>query len=107
MKATLQLDPSLDVLATGCPTSSSPSRTGESLFTEQIERLASRLDADRRAGDLPGGRQLDAGTVAARHPAAGAAGRATWPRAHGRCPTCSRRGPAGRWPPSPPARTPT
>jgi 1-acyl-sn-glycerol-3-phosphate acyltransferase len=45
MKATLQLDPGLDVVANRVPNVFiNHARTGERLFTDQIERLASGLD---------------------------------------------------------------
>jgi 1-acyl-sn-glycerol-3-phosphate acyltransferase len=47
MKAALQLDPGLDVVANRLPNVFiSHRRTGERLFTEQIERLAAGLDQD-------------------------------------------------------------
>jgi 1-acyl-sn-glycerol-3-phosphate acyltransferase len=45
MKATMQLDPGVDVVTNRLPNVFvRPGRTGERLFTEQIERLASGLD---------------------------------------------------------------
>ena len=47
MKATLQLDPSVDIVGNRLPNVWIKSRqTGERLFTEQIERLARGLDTD-------------------------------------------------------------
>jgi predicted acylesterase/phospholipase RssA/1-acyl-sn-glycerol-3-phosphate acyltransferase len=47
MKATLQFDPSLDVLGNRLPNVFvKPRQTGESIFTEQIERLARGLDRE-------------------------------------------------------------
>ncbi|MBV9095835.1 MAG: 1-acyl-sn-glycerol-3-phosphate acyltransferase [Streptosporangiaceae bacterium] len=47
MKAALQLDPSVDVVGNRLPNVFvSPRKTGESLFTEQIARLARGLDDD-------------------------------------------------------------
>jgi hypothetical protein len=81
MKAALQLDPSVDVVANRVPNVFIQGRrTGEHIFVAQISRLASGLDPAGALVLFPGGRELDAGPVAARHPAAGAAG----PRRPGR-----------------------
>ncbi len=76
MKASLQFDPSLDVLGNRLPNVFVAKRqAGEHIFTEQIERLARGLGPDGALVIFPEGGQLDAGPVAARHPAAGALGR--------------------------------
>ena len=109
MKASLQLDPIVDVLGNRLPNVFVQHRaSGEKIFTEQIERLARGLGDDGALVIFPEGAQLDAQPVAPRHPAAGAdRAAATWPSAPGRCPTCCRPGRAGPSPPSPPAPTPT
>ena len=72
MKATMQLDPGVDVVANRLPNVFiNHAKTGDRLFVEQIERLA-RTRPGRCAGDLPGRRQLDAEPVGARYRPVGA-----------------------------------
>ena len=108
MKASMQLDPGLDVMANRLPNVFiQHRRTGERLFVEQIERLARSLD---QAGALvifpEGGNWTPGRWRSGIRRLEHSAGR-IWPLARGRCPTCSRRGPGERWRRSPPARLPT
>ena len=108
MKATMQLDPSLDVVANRLPNVFvRHSRAGEGVFSRADRAAGRRARPARRAGDLPGGRELDARPLAARHPEAGRAGRDDLAARAGRCLTCSRPGRAARCRPSPPAPRPT
>ena len=108
MKATLQLDPSVDIVGNRLPNVLIRGRqTGERIFTEEIERLARGLNQDGALVIFP-----RAGTGRRTAGAGGYGGWntwvvRTWRREPGTCRTCSRRGPAGRWRRWPPARTPT
>ena len=119
MKATLQLDPSLDVVANRVPNAflrrrsrapagrsataagPRPTRSGRSDGWRPASAGATRCCCSPRAGT---GRR-SAGVGASR----GCGGGATpiWPTGRRRCPTCSRPAPAGPSPPSAPARPPT
>ena len=75
MKATMQLDPGVDVLANRLPNVFvQRRRMGEKVYVDADRAAGPGAGSGRCAGDLPRGRQLDARPVAARHPAAGAAG---------------------------------
>ena len=75
MKAALQLDPGLDVVSNRVPNVFiRPQRAGGEDLHGGDQAAGRGPRPRRRAGDLPRGRQLDAGPVAARDPAAGTAG---------------------------------
>ena len=108
MKAALQLDPGLDVVAHRVPNVFISSRqAGEKIYTDQIRRLAAGLGHD--------GALVIFGKAATGPRAAGGAasggwnGRAdrTWRPGPATCRTCCRPGPAGPWPPSPRVPAPT
>ena len=109
MKASMQFDPGVDVVANRVPNVFiRPRQVGEQIFTEQIQRLAQGLDPGGRTGDLPGGRQLDAGPVAARASGgwSGWTG-TTWPPGRSQMPNVLPPRPAARSRPSRPAPRPT
>ena len=75
MKAALQLDPGLDVVANRVPNVFISPQQDRREDLHRADQAAGRGPRPRRrAGDLPRGRQLDPGPLAARHPAAGTAG---------------------------------
>src|SRR5271169_1452709 len=96
MKAALQFDPSLDVLGNRLPNVFVQHRqTGESIFTDQIERLARGLGRDGALVIFPEGANWTPNR---------------WRRGIRRLEHAGRgdlADRAGHWPPSPPARTPT
>ena len=122
MKATLQLDPTLDVVANRVPNAflhrrspaprrraapapappaaagPRPTRSGRSGGWRPASAGATRCCCSPRAGT---GRR-SAGVGASR--VCGGEAMPIWPSGRRRCPTCSRRGPAGPSPPSTPAR---
>ena len=107
MKAALQLDPTVDVVANRVPNVFIQGRqTGEHIFVALISRLAGGLDQAARwccspraaTGRRAGGGAASGGWTGWARP--------TWPTGPGACRTCCRRGPAGRCPPSRPARPP-
>ena len=109
MKATMQLDPSLDVVANRLPNVFvQHRRAGEGVFSEQIERLASGLDQLGALVIFPEGGNWTPGRWRRGIRRLEAAGpRRSGRTAHGTCPTCSRPGLRARCRPSPPAPTPT
>jgi hypothetical protein len=108
IKAALQLDPSVDIVGNRLPNVWIMSRqAGEHIFTEQIARLARGSTSAARWSSSP-----RAGTGPRATGAAGSGGSSRraariWPNEPGTCPTCCLLAPAGRSPPSRPARTPT
>ncbi len=120
MKATLQLDPSLDVVANRVPNAflhhRSPAPAGsyatggrpQAEQIRQVRRLAAGLSGRDALLLFPEGgnwtpqrwrRSIDA--------LCGGEVTPIWPNGRRRCPTCSRPEPAGPSPPSAPARPPT
>jgi len=105
MKATLQLDPNVDIVGNRLPNVFIKHRpAGERIHTEQIGRLARGLDQNSALVIFPEG-----GNWPPDDGAAGYCGWSTWdiriwPNGPGKCPTCSRRAPVARAPPSRPAR---
>ncbi|MGO9191302.1 MAG: 1-acyl-sn-glycerol-3-phosphate acyltransferase [Streptosporangiaceae bacterium] len=105
MKATLQLDPNVDIVGNRLPNVFIKHRpAGERIHTEQIGRLARGLDQNSALVIFPEG-----GNWPPDDGAAGYCGWSTWdiriwPNGPGKCPTCSRRAPVARLPPSRPAR---
>ena len=96
LKATMQLDPGIDVVLNRVPTVFISGRhSGGKIYTEQIRRLAYGLDQATRWSSSPRaatGRRAG-GSAASSGSSSWAA---TWPRGPARCRTCCRRAAAGR-----------
>ena len=109
MKATLQLDPSMDILANRVPNAFLRRRAG--IQAHQVD--GGTRTGRRSAVGLAGAARWPSSPRAATGPrtagagpstASAAAAVPTWPNARPRCPTSSRRTPAARSPRSRPAR---
>ena len=96
MKATMQLDPGLDVVANRLPNVFiRHRRAGERIFTDQIERLAGGLDQLGALVIFPEGGNWTPGRWRRGIRRLERQGRATWRHGPATCPTCSRRGTGG------------
>ena len=109
MKATLQLDLSVDIVGNRLLNVWIKGRqTGERIFTEQIGRLARGLDRDRALVIFPEGGNWTPPPVAPRNPATGEPGAfGSCRTGPGTCQPPPPRAPAGPSPPSPSAPMPT
>ena len=108
-KATLQLDPSVDIVGNRLPNVWIKVAPGRRAHLHRADRAGwpGGLGRARRARHLPRGRELDPGPVAAGSGGWSTWGARIWPNGPGICPTCSLRARAGRSPPSRPAPAPT
>ena len=108
MKASMQLDPSLDVVANRVPNVFiTPRRTGEQIFVEQIRRLASGLDRSGALVIFPEGGNWTPGRWRRGIRRLEQLGRPDLAGRAQQMPNLLPPRPAGRWPRSPPPRRPT
>ena len=107
MKAALQLDPSVDIVGNRLPNVWSVAPAGEHIFTEQIARLARGLDERGALAIFPEGGNWTPGRWRRGIRRLESAGRTDLAERAGAMTNLLPRAPAGRLPPSRPARTPT